>query len=153
MSGRIFHSIAILAVVSLSLSCTLISETLKTGGEQRLTRTAPPPKKQGPHVIVFALDGAVPAGLMEAVHSGHAPNIASLLGKDEGNGLFAHAYAAPHALSVLPSSTIADWSSVFTGEGPAHNGVPGTNGSSAKPQPFARLSLYLFRILTTTPRL
>ena len=125
MSGRIFHSIAILAVVSLSLSCTLISETLKTGGEQRLTRTAPPPKKQGPHVIVFALDGAVPAGLMEAVHSGHAPNIASLLGKDEGNGLFAHAYAAPHALSVLPSSTIADWSSVFTGEGPARSGVPG----------------------------
>lgn len=125
MSGQILRLVAIVAMVLLSSSCTLISETLKTGGEKRLTKTAPPPKKQGPHVIVFALDGAVPAGLMEAVHSGHAPNIASLLGKDEGNGLFEHAYAAPHALSVLPSSTIADWSSVFTGEGPAGNGVPG----------------------------
>ncbi len=125
MSGRILRSMAIVAIASLSLSCTLISETLKTGGEQHLTKAPPPPKKQGPRVIVFALDGAVPAGLMEAVHSGHAPNIASLLGKDEGNGLFEHAYAAPHALSVLPSSTIADWSSVFTGEGPARNGVPG----------------------------
>lgn len=62
---------------------------------------------------------------MEAVHSGHAPYIADLLGKDQGDGVFEHAYAAPHALSVLPSSTIADWASIFTGSVPAYDGVPG----------------------------
>ena len=71
------------------------------------------------------MDGATPAQFMEAVHSGHAPNIATLLGKDEGNGVFEHAYAAPHALSVLPSSTIADWASIFTGSTPAYDGIPG----------------------------
>jgi len=106
-------------------SCTLVTETLKTGGEQKLTKGAPPPKKEGPRVIVFALDGTVPAQLMEAIGSGHAPNLAALLGVAQGNGLFAHAYAAPHALSVLPSSTIADWSSIFTGSTPADDGVPG----------------------------
>ena len=54
-----------------------------------------------------------------------APNIATLLGKDQGNGVFEHAYAAPHALSVLPSSTIADWAAIFTGSVPAYDGVPG----------------------------
>ncbi|HUY18776.1 MAG TPA: alkaline phosphatase family protein [Candidatus Binataceae bacterium] len=116
---------AILIVLLLLSSCTLISETIKTGGEQRLAKTAPPPKKPGPHVIVFALDGAGPVQLMAAVRSGHAPNLARLLGAERGNGLFEHAYAAPHAYSMLPSSTIADWSAIFTGAAPAVNGVPG----------------------------
>ncbi len=111
------------ALVSLASSCILVTQTLKTGGEQRLTRVAPPPTRQGTHVIIFALDGAAPAQLMEAVHSGQAPNIAALLGKDKGGGLFEHAYAAPNALSVLPSSTIADWASIFTGDTPAWDGV------------------------------
>jgi hypothetical protein len=58
---------------------------------------------------------------MDAIESGQAPHTAAILGKDKGNGLFAHAYAAPHALGlgVLPSSTIADWASVFTDAPPA----------------------------------
>jgi len=76
-------------------------------------------------VIIFALDGAVPAGLMDAIKSLEMPNIRELLGKDQGSGLFEHAYAAPHALSVLPSSTIADWASIFTGSVPAWDGIPG----------------------------
>jgi Type I phosphodiesterase / nucleotide pyrophosphatase len=116
---------AILILLLLVPSCTLISETIKTGGEQRLSKTAPPPKKPGPHVIVFALDGAAPAQLMAAVRSGHAPNLARLLGAERGNGLFEHAYAAQHAYSMLPSSTIADWSAIFTGTPSADNGVPG----------------------------
>ena len=60
-------------------------------------------------MIIFALDGAVPAGLMDSINSLEMPNITGLLGKDLGRGLFEHGYAAPHALSVLPSSTIADW--------------------------------------------
>src|SRR5579885_1732458 len=113
--------------LTLAASCSLITETLKTGGEQKLTRAAPPPKPSGPHVIVFALDGAAPAELLGAVGTGRAPNIGRLLGPAEagGHGLFAHAYAAPHAMSMLPSSTIADWASIFTGATPAEDGVPG----------------------------
>src|SRR5579872_7511173 len=101
-----------LAMLALIGSCALITKTVETGGE-RQSKPLPPPAASGVHVLIFAMDGAVPAQLMEAVHSGHAPYIAALLGKDEGNGVFEHAYAAPHALSVLPSSTIADWTSIF----------------------------------------
>jgi hypothetical protein len=104
---------AVGAILLCQASCNLVSKTIATGGEERLTEVAPPPTKIGPHVIIFALDGAVPSKLMDAVDSGRAPHIAAILGKDKGSGLFAHAYAAPHALSVLPSSTIADWASVF----------------------------------------
>jgi len=71
------------------------------------------------------MDGATPEQLTEAIRSGKAPRIAALLGGDQGDGRFEHAYAAPHALSILPSSTIADWTAVFTGNVPAWNGVPG----------------------------
>ena len=76
-------------------------------------------------MIIFALDGTTPAQLMQAIRSGKAPNLASLLGKERGQGLFEHGYAAPRALSVLPSSTIAAWSAIFTGTAPARNGVAG----------------------------
>jgi hypothetical protein len=117
--------LAMVAILLFQASCNLISKTIATGGEQRLAKVAPPPSKIGPHVIIFALDGAVPSKLMDAVDSGQAPHIAAILGKGKGNGLFAHAYAAPHALSVPPSSTIADWASVFTGAPPAYDGVTG----------------------------
>ena len=112
-------------LVLLPSSCTLVKQTLETGGEKQFKPIPPPAPPAGRHVLIFALDGAVPAKLMEAIHSGHAPYIADLIGKDEGNGVFEHAYAAPHALSVLPSSTIADWASIFTGAVPAYDGVPG----------------------------
>lgn len=135
--GKIAHRLSLAnAVIATSLlflfSCStasktvaLVSHTIKTGGEERLAPVEVTPSPTGPHMIIFALDGAVPAGLMEAVRSGHAPNIAALLGKDKGNGFFEHGYAAPEALSVLPSSTIADWASIFTGSVPAWDGVPG----------------------------
>jgi hypothetical protein len=103
----------------------MVSKTLRTRGEERLTHAAPPSKQQGPHVIIFALDGTVPDLLMEAIRSGRARRMRMLLGNDRGGGLFEHAYAAPNALSVLPSSTIADWSAAFTGDVPAWDGVTG----------------------------
>src|SRR5262249_6141254 len=121
----LFRSLAITASFLLFASCLLVTHSIKTGGVQQLAKAAPRPVESGPHVIIFALDGAVPDQLMQAIHSGQSPNIARLLGKDEGNGLFEHAYGAPNALSVLPSSTIADWSSIFTGKTPAQDGVTG----------------------------
>ena len=126
MSWR--NLLALLAIISalmlLQSSCGLITQTVETGGEKQFKPERPIPLATV-HVLIFAMDGATPAQFMDAVHSGHAPNIASLLGKDQGNGVFEHAYAAPHALSVLPSSTIADWAAIFTGSTPAYDGVPG----------------------------
>jgi len=102
-----------------------VSHTIRTGGEERIAPVEVPASPTGPRMIIFALDGAVPAGLMDAIKSSQMPNISGLLGRDEGNGLFEHGYAAPEALSVLPSSTIADWASIFTGSVPAWDGVAG----------------------------
>jgi len=113
------------ALMLMQSSCALVRQSLQTGGEEQLKLAPPPSPAASTHVLIFAMDGATPAQFMEAVHSGYAPNIATLLGKDEGNGVFEHAYAAPHALSVLPSSTIADWASIFTGATPAYDGIPG----------------------------
>jgi hypothetical protein len=104
---------------------SFVSHTIKTGGEERNATVEVPASPTGPHMIIFALDGAVPAGMMGAIKSLQMPHVRELLGKDEGNGLFEHGYAAQEALSILPSSTIADWASIFTGSVPAWDGVPG----------------------------
>ena len=121
----------VIAAILFLFSCGLlkttgfVSHTIRTGGEERVAPLEVPASPSGPRMIIFALDGAVPAGLMEAIKSAQMPSINGVLGKEEGNGLFEHGYAAPEALSVLPSSTIADWASIFTGSVPAWDGVPG----------------------------
>ena len=122
----------IIAVVMLFLfSCSLlktsgfVTHTIETGGEERATRVEVPASPNGPRMIIFALDGAVPAGMMDNIKNLQMPHVKELLGNDQGDGLFEHAYAAPEALSVLPSSTIADWASIFTGSVPAWDGIPG----------------------------
>jgi Type I phosphodiesterase / nucleotide pyrophosphatase len=112
-----------------------VSHTIRTGGEERVAPLELPASPSGPRMIIFALDGAVPAGLMEAIKSTQMPSMSEVLGKDEGNGLFEHGYAAPEALSVLPSSTIADWASIFTGSVPAWDGVPGDEWFNRETQP------------------
>ncbi len=94
------------------------------GGERPATRT-PHPVTEGPHVLIFAFDGVGYHQLMDAINSGKAPNLSGMLGADEGNGVYAHAYSAPDAISILPSTTMAAWSSIFSGEPPAYTGVPG----------------------------
>jgi len=116
---------ALAALALILSSCAFVNQELKTGGEEQLVKNPPPPHKIGPHVLIFAMDGACPAQFMDAVHSGRAPHLATILGQDRGKGLFEHAYAAPHALSILPSSTIADWTAIFTGSVPGYDGIPG----------------------------
>jgi Type I phosphodiesterase / nucleotide pyrophosphatase len=122
---RISQVIAIAAIVAtLAMpSCALFSRTV-TGGEVAL-KTAAPAKLRGKHVIVFALDGVNCGQFMTLVRSGKAPNIAGILGKERGDGVFEHGYSTPDAVAMLPSSTVADWSAIFTGEPPAFNGVTG----------------------------
>ena len=106
-------------------SCSLILDSIRTGGEKELPTAVQIASKPGPRVIIFALDGTSPDQLMQVIRSGEAPNLAALLGKDSGGGLFEHGYAAPRAWSILPSSTIAAWAATFTGTPPAQNGVMG----------------------------
>jgi type I phosphodiesterase/nucleotide pyrophosphatase len=123
---RLLRYASLFSLLTLLLgSCAFIVETIWTGGEQQLDLNPPPPSAFGPRLIIFALDGTPPAQLMQAIRSGNAPNLAGLLGHERGQGLFDHGYAAPRALSILPSSTIAAWSALFTGTPPAANGVPG----------------------------
>ncbi len=119
----IVQMIAIAAAILLP-SCTIVSKTIATGGEVPL-KSVPPPKVPGKHVVLFALDGTSRDQFMALIRSGKAPNIAGILGKEESAGVFDHGYTAPDAVSMLPSSTVADWSAIFTGQPPAHNGVPG----------------------------
>ncbi|MGH7815557.1 MAG: alkaline phosphatase family protein [Candidatus Binataceae bacterium] len=124
---RLRNRVAVASVAALVLAasaCGFIAHTIATGGEQKLK---PPPAEPiaAPRVIIFGLDGATYDNMMAAIRSGKAPNIASVLGKDAGNGLFEHGYSAPKALCVLPAVTIANWSAIFTGQTPAWDGVPG----------------------------
>lgn len=114
-------------ILALMASCSFVAKTVVTQGERQLRPAPIPPAapKPEPRVLVFCLDGAGYDQLMEAIRSGKAPHIASLLGKEKGNGIFEHGFSAPQVVNVLPSSTVADWSATFTGKPPAFNGVPG----------------------------
>lgn len=105
--------------------CTLINKVFRSGGEEQLSKTLPPVAPAGPHVLILALDGGGHDQLMNAIASGDAPFIAALIGKQQHDNVFEHAYSAPDVDSMLPSSTVADWSAIFTGEPPAYDGVPG----------------------------
>lgn len=95
-----------------------------SGGERPAVKV-PHPVTSGPRVLIFAFDGAGYDQFMAAINSDKAPNLKGLFGQDQGNGVYEHAYSAPDAISILPSTTMAAWSSIFSGEPPAYTGVPG----------------------------
>jgi hypothetical protein len=76
-------------------------------------------------VLILAFDGVGDTALRDALAAGRMPRLAGFLGDPTGEHVFAHAYAAPDALSILPSTTWAAWSSVFTGQPVAQTGVAG----------------------------
>lgn len=121
---KIAVSIALGMIFCLLSSCGGVFTLLTQQGEKQLPEVPPPPQP-GPRVLVFAIDGAGYHELMQALHSGKAPHLQTLLGVEQQNGRFAHGYSVPNALSILPSTTVAAWSSIFTGKPPAQTGVPG----------------------------
>ena len=98
---------------------------LAAQGGDRVLRDPMRPVRGGVRVVLFALDGVGDDEFQKAVREGSAPNIAELLGAGQGAEGYAHAFSAPDALSILPSTTMAAWSSIFTGAPPAQTGVPG----------------------------
>jgi hypothetical protein len=124
-----FAAVAAGAAVYLAMSDTPAGDIigLATGGGHRELNEPMRPAGTGPRVIIFALDGVGHDELMGAVREGRARRIAALLGAPAAGheGVHAHAWAVPGVLSVLPSTTVAAWSSLFTGQPPAATGVPG----------------------------
>jgi hypothetical protein len=85
-----------------------------------------PARESGPRVIVFALDGVGAEDFREAVASGAMPNLGAIMGDaPDDDGVFRHGYAPRGVLSILPSTTFAAWTSVYTGEPVAVHGIPG----------------------------
>lgn len=86
-----------------------------------------PARADGPRVLVLALDGVGAGEFRDAVGSGGMPIVATLLGAevDGEEGLFEHGVAPGGVWSILPSTTYAAWTSVYTGAGVAESGVSG----------------------------
>jgi hypothetical protein len=106
------------------VACTPTARLVANGGEKQVKENPRPPEP-GPYVLVLAFDGVGYHQMMDALKSGKAPNMSGLLGASQGGGLYEHAYSAPNAISILPSTTIAAWSAIFTGQPTAYNSVSG----------------------------
>ena len=76
-----------------------------------------------PRVLILALDGVDRDLLYRMLRKGELPELAQLL--FGANGEFPHTHFEPRLLSTLPSSTIAAWTTAFTGVSPAHHGITG----------------------------
>jgi hypothetical protein len=96
-------------------------------GAEKVLRNPMRPPRGAPRVLVFALDGVGADELDAVIRGGRARNIAHLVGNARRGepGVYRHAYAAPGVLSILPSTTYAAWTSLFTGEPAGRTGVPG----------------------------
>ena len=99
------------------------AETLVQGDETDL-RDELRPIRGTTRVIILGFDGVGYEALNEALGSGSMPRLARALGSGD-DGSFEHAFSHPKVLSILPSTTVASWTTIFTGEGPARSGVTG----------------------------
>ncbi|HEU0013549.1 MAG TPA: alkaline phosphatase family protein [Longimicrobium sp.] len=135
MGRRILLALLVLAAVAGAAALVLeytgnapeeVAELLGEGSEKTL-RDPMRPARGGARVLVFALDGVGDDELRAALRSGRMPRTSALLGRETGAraGMYEHAYAAPGVLSILPSTTYAAWTSLFTGEPAGRTGVPG----------------------------
>jgi Type I phosphodiesterase / nucleotide pyrophosphatase len=104
-------------------ACNTAKMVAQGGGKQ--VAEIPRQTEPGPYVLILAFDGVGYHQLNDALHSGKALNLAGMLGADKGGGVYENAYSAPNAISILPSTTMAAWSAIFTGTPTAYNGVPG----------------------------
>jgi hypothetical protein len=100
-------------------------QLMADGDARDLRRGLEPATPTGaPTVLIIALDGVGRGLLYGMLARGELPELAGLLG-GSGEGGLPHAHLDDTVLSVLPSSTLAAWASVFTGAPPAVHGVAG----------------------------
>jgi hypothetical protein len=100
------------------------AEIAMEGGVERL-RDPLRPSVGPPRVLIFALDGVGEGAFREALDAGALPTLAALLGERSDSTTYAHGVSVGPVLSVLPSITLAAWTTLFTGSPPGETGVPG----------------------------
>lgn len=99
---------------------------LTTQGSEKVLREPFHQPRGETRVLLIGLDGVGDNDLRHAIEAGHLTSLSALLGDPiEGPDVFEHGYAVPGMLSILPSTTLAAWTSIFTGEPPGQTGVPG----------------------------
>jgi hypothetical protein len=76
------------------------------GGEVQL-REPMRPIRGTTRLLLVALDGVGDGMLRETIRMGRMPEVAAILGPELGDGLYAQAYAAPDAMAIIPSTTMA----------------------------------------------
>jgi hypothetical protein len=102
-----------------------VLELASEGGTKPL-REELRPVRGSTRLLVFALDGVGYHDLHRAIAQGRMSQLAAIMGAAEDSAaVFQHAYSAPDVLSILPSTTIPAWTSIFSGAPPAETGVPG----------------------------
>lgn len=123
-----FISLAVVVGAILYLSGTALEDVAKLAlGEslEELREPLRPARASGPRVLLLALDGVGDQQFRDALRSGGMPAVRSLIGEPTGEDTYAHAHAPRGVLSILPSTTFAAWTAVFTGEPVARSGVAG----------------------------
>lgn len=99
---------------------------LAAGGSlEELRSPMRPARPGGPRVLIFALDGVGAGEFRDALRGGGMPRVAALVGEPVDEETYAHAHAPRGVLSILPSTTYAAWTAVFTGEPVGRSGVSG----------------------------
>ncbi|MDQ3034790.1 MAG: alkaline phosphatase family protein [Myxococcota bacterium] len=103
-----------------------LGELVAEGPIERLD-PSPEAHPGGARVLVFALDGVGAQTFFEVVEAGEMPSVGALIGEARGEDgqLREHGWIVPDALSILPSTTVAAWSSTFSGEPVSRTGVAG----------------------------
>lgn len=122
-----------LALLAAASGCGLFRQSKELAevvieGESRTLREEEAPRtaltERRPKLLVIALDGIDRDLLYGMLGNGELPGLARFLGPSAG-GRFRSAHLDETVLSVLPSSTMPAWTSLFTGVPPAVHGVTG----------------------------
>lgn len=77
-------------------------------------------------LLLIGLDGVGSDELGMAIDGGELSSLEAVAGRGQDRpGQFEHAYRARDVMSILPSTTMAAWTTVYTGAPAAESGVPG----------------------------
>jgi hypothetical protein len=121
---RFLGPVAICFTLISASSCYQALKLAAEGDSKQLrNRDGAPSDSKFPPLLILALDGVGRKIIYEELEAGHLPGLSKLLYGSGKNS--ARAYKSDRMLSVLPSTTMIAWASVFTGVTPGQHGLLG----------------------------